>query len=93
MGFYITTDGTNTNINTNCGGYYTSINLNREYYERELKQRQKEHLDNIQNHNNANWRPCLREQCPSCHGTGLKYDGCFCVHGISCPCPKCTPSY
>lgn len=34
---------------------------------------------------------CLHDQCPECHGTGVKKDGTPCIHYISCPCPKCTP--
>lgn len=36
---------------------------------------------------------CLHEQCPECHGKGIKKDGTPCVHMISCPCPKCFPTY
>lgn len=37
---------------------------------------------------------CLHEQCASCKGTGKRIDGNgYCVHHISCPCPKCTPIY
>lgn len=36
---------------------------------------------------------CLHDACPECEGTGTKKDGTPCVHMISCPCPKCTPSY
>lgn len=34
--------------------------------------------------------PCLHDQCPDCQGTGVKRNGSFCVHAISCPCPRCT---
>jgi hypothetical protein len=33
---------------------------------------------------------CMHETCPECDGTGIKKTGGFCVHGISCPCPKCS---
>lgn len=33
---------------------------------------------------------CLHDTCPSCNGTGVKRDGTMCIHGISCPCPKCS---
>lgn len=36
-------------------------------------------------------RECLHMQCPNCHGKGLDRDGRMCVHGISCPCPRCSP--
>lgn len=67
--------------------------MDREQYEKELKERQQRHLSNIRNQNDANWRPCMHDQCTDCHGTGTKANGSSCVHCISCPCPKCTPSY
>ena len=76
--------------------------MNRKQYEEDLQRRQKEHLDNIQRNNPmgsnfgdgfGNWRPCLHDGCPECIGTGVKFDGSMCIHNISCPCPKCTPSY
>lgn len=63
--------------------------INREEYERNLKRRQKEHLDSIQKHP---WQPCLHDGCPDCVGTGIKRDGSICVHHISCSCPKCSPT-
>jgi len=34
---------------------------------------------------------CLHELCPDCNGTGIKKNGLgMCVHGISCPCKKCS---
>lgn len=36
---------------------------------------------------------CLHKACDQCHGTGKKKDGTFCVHMISCPCPKCRVSF
>jgi len=63
---------------------------NREDYERELKRRQEEHLQSILD--NTPFRPCLHDSCPDCVGTGIKKDGRICVHGLSCPCPKCTPT-
>lgn len=36
---------------------------------------------------------CLHDSCPLCNGTGIRIDGLGpCVHGISCPCPKCSPT-
>lgn len=64
-----------------------------EQYERELAERQRQHLENVQGINSAPWRPCMHDQCTSCHGTGVSIHGGACVHGISCPCPKCSPSY
>lgn len=34
---------------------------------------------------------CLHMKCPMCKGTGVKYDGSICVHGLSCPCKRCSP--
>ena len=35
---------------------------------------------------------CLHATCPTCNGTGVnKTTGGPCIHGISCPCSKCTP--
>lgn len=67
--------------------------MEREQYEKDLAERQKQHLENIKKVNNGNWRPCLHDLCPTCHGTGLDTFGRTCVHGISCPCPKCVPFY
>ena len=34
---------------------------------------------------------CLHNQCQQCGGTGpKKSDGSYCVHMISCPCPRCS---
>ena len=34
-------------------------------------------------------QPCLHDSCPDCRGTGTKVNGGACIHGLSCPCPKC----
>ena len=68
-----------------------TLSIDRKQYEDDLQRRQKEHLDNVYNRQNQNWRPCLHDSCPDCLGTGVKLDGSMCIHGISCPCPKCTP--
>ena len=67
--------------------------MDRKSYEEDLKRRQDQHLRNIQQANDRNWRPCMHDQCQQCHGTGIKYDGSSCIHMISCPCPKCTPVF
>lgn len=72
--------------------YYTNDQY-RKQYEDDLARKQKEHLENVFNLKNNNWRPCLHDSCPSCFGTGIKSNGCLCIHYISCPCPKCSPSY
>ena len=67
-----------------------------EYY-RNLKQTQDDHLRRI-NSNPFNFetyrpsfQPCMHDQCSECHGTGLRSNGTYCIHNLSCPCPKCTP--
>lgn len=65
----------------------------RERFERDLKERQRQHLQTIQGQQENNWRPCMHDQCTECHGTGIKFNGGACVHGLSCPCPKCSPTY
>lgn len=67
--------------------------IDREQYEEDLRRRQQEHLDGLQRHTYPPWRPCLHDQCIECVGTGLKRDGSICVHYLSCPCPKCSPTY
>lgn len=67
--------------------------IDRQQYEDDLKRRQKEHLDRINNQFNNNWRPCMHDQCTQCHGTGIKWDGSACIHHINCLCPKCSPTY
>jgi hypothetical protein len=65
--------------------------MNRDQYEKELKERQKKHLDSIQSKQESYWRPCMHDQCAECHGTGIKINGGSCIHGIACSCPKCSP--
>ncbi len=69
--------------------------MNKKQYEKDLKQKQEEHLKQIKPFipppSSDNWRPCLHDSCPECVGTGIKKNGSICVHNISCPCPKCTP--
>jgi hypothetical protein len=37
---------------------------------------------------------CYHDWCSSCHGSGFNAtNGKPCVHAISCPCPKCSPTY
>lgn len=47
--------------------------------------------------NKINFTPsqqvCLHDSCSQCKGTGIKENGDYCFHFISCNCPKCTPSF
>lgn len=72
--------------------YSTSLFLDKEQYEKNLKTRQEEHLKSVQRFQESRWRPCLHDSCPACLGTGIKVDGSFCIHNLSCSCPKCTPT-
>jgi len=36
--------------------------------------------------------PCMHDSCTECSGTGIRRFGGPCVHALSCPCPKCTPT-
>lgn len=36
---------------------------------------------------------CLHDSCSQCKGTGVTSLGHSCVHAISCPCKKCSPSF
>lgn len=75
--------------------------MTKEEYDLELSQRQTDHLNEVERRRNIqyfkiyyqNWTPCLHDSCAECHGTGIKLDGSFCIHWISCTCPKCNPSY
>jgi hypothetical protein len=87
--YIISTTGTGLPINYK----ELHVSLDREWYEEDLRRRQKEHLDRVQKQQDYNWRPCMHDSCPECLGTGIKHDGSMCVHYISCPCPKCTPTY
>lgn len=79
--------------NTTCDWWFTPFGIDKKQYEDDVQRRQKEHLDNVFNNQNRNWRPCLHDSCPDCLGTGIRKDGGMCIHGISCPCPKCSPSF
>lgn len=37
-------------------------------------------------------RSCMHLTCPECHGTGIKPCGGACIHMLSCPCPRCSPT-
>ena len=52
------------------------------------------HCDNAEHKQWPGQQPqqCLHDLCPTCHGTGRDDMGRICVHMISCPCPKCSPT-
>ncbi len=85
----------NTN-NWQYGDIVPIPQINREEYEKELAETQRQHRENIRRFNSGwkddHFKPCLHDGCTQCHGTGVKLDGTMCVHMISCPCPKCTPT-
>ena len=63
--------------------------MDRKQYEEDLRRKQEEHLRNVRaNPREQAWQPCLHDNCPLCHGTGVKLDGSHCVHYLSCNCPK-----
>ena len=79
-----------------------NFELDREQYYEDLRKRQEEHLKRVkivydQGYPNQQftppWRPCMHDSCPECQGTGVRLDGSTCVHMISCPCPKCSPTF
>jgi hypothetical protein len=80
---------TTTTSNPPPEGFMGAVPIDRETYERELRERQREHLKNV--NRDSDWQPCLHDSCLRCHGTGIQLDGTPCIHGISCPCPKCSP--
>lgn len=63
--------------------------IDREEYEKNLREIQKAHLESISHKTNVAWQPCLHDECSKCHGTGISLLG-PCVHAISCNCPKCA---
>lgn len=85
MRFVTTTNSTSTNP---WGGWYPD-DPSREEYERDLRERQRRHLQSIENGGRP-WQPCLHDGCSNCHGTGVGKHG-PCIHALSCPCPKCSP--
>lgn len=44
----------------------------------------------IQGENDRN--TCLHDTCQSCKGTGRDELGRACIHHLSCPCRRCTPT-
>lgn len=54
---------------------------------------QNQHLQEVEDRKERERGKCLHDQCTECLGTGVKKDGNRCVHMISCPCRKCSPTY
>lgn len=70
---------------------YIKINTNEPYKISDdlVKKVLDNHIEIVKNTQRSD---CLHDNCPSCHGTGVRADGLgACVHMISCPCRKCTP--
>ena len=65
--------------------------MTKEEYEKDLKKRQKQHLNRMRNLQDKDWKPCVHDSCPHCIGTGVRLDGSQCIHMIYCNCPKCSP--
>lgn len=96
----VNTTGTSTSDNDISYNHdYQYINMNKEQYYQNLKEKQRQHLDSVRKNdsNNGvwfnddfNWKPCMHDSCPYCVGTGIKHDGSMCVHHISCNCTKCA---
>ena len=57
-----------------------------------LVERQREHLRRVQENFGVPYNPedCMHNHCTECVGTGVRTDGSPCIHGISCPCARCT---
>ena len=49
--------------------------MDKEKYEKDLRNKQEKHLNDVKQKRNIKWKPCLHEQCSNCHGTGVKIDG------------------
>lgn len=64
--------------------------LYRFLYEKDLKKRQKGHLERVAERRDQQFKPCLHDFCQECHGTGVKLDGSPCTHMISCTCQRCS---
>lgn len=65
------------------------------YEDEDLRRRQREHLEHVRGRRGdvRRHQRCLHDACPECIGTGVKRDGTTCVHFLSCPCPRCSPTF
>lgn len=64
--------------------------IDKEQYERDLRRKQSQHLQEVKKSQETPFQPCMHDQCTECHGTGVTSRGTHCVHYISCTCPKCS---
>ena len=69
----------------------TFITENEKQYQEELRKLQEEHLKKVNQNLESMFEPCAHDQCPECHGTGIKLNGQKCIHYIYCNCRKCNP--
>lgn len=59
-------------------------------FERELKEKQKAHLEQVRRNIESEWIPCEHDKCNECFGTGINKKGKVCFnHYKNCTCPKC----
>lgn len=59
----------------------------------QLKEIQRKREERIEKARKDGTIKCLHDQCPECKGTGLNSYAQICIHGIACPCLKCSPTY
>lgn len=61
--------------------------------DKKLEEIQRKRDEEIQKARKDGTLKCLHKLCPTCKGTGRKPNGLWCIHGIACPCTKCSPIY
>ena len=65
----------------------------------EIIRKQQEHLRRVEKNRQKRMNAygdgsdCAHLRCGQCVGTGVKENGTRCVHYISCPCIRCSPTY
>lgn len=68
--------------------------MNREDYEKQLQERQRQHLEKVRQNRDKDFTLCAHNDCKACHGTFVKVDGSRCEHRlVFCNCGKCSTSY
>ena len=73
----------------NAGGW--ELADNNISIDRDLKQRQEQHLKEVLGEEGAQLSYCAHDNCTACLGTGITKQRTICVHAIACSCPKCSP--